>query len=49
LCRFCWREEAQSHCAKCLRVKYCSKECQVQDWKLLKHKDICSLKSFDCI
>lgn len=28
-------------CARCKRVWYCSKECQNNDWKLLKHKLIC--------
>ena len=42
-------EQAFMSCAQCKAVKYCSRECQVMDWKGLgsgplkprKHKDIC--------
>lgn len=29
-----------SHCARCKKVHYCSKECQVADWKK-GHRDVC--------
>ena len=29
-----------SACSRCKLIKYCSKECQTQDWK--KHKSICN-------
>lgn len=48
ICRYCWKRNPQLQCVQCKRVKYCSKECQVDDWKLLKHKRICGgLKYFD--
>lgn len=28
-------------CGKCLRVRYCSGECQLQDWKSLGHQSLC--------
>jgi hypothetical protein len=43
LCRYCLKsdiEEKLSKCAKC-KARYCSKMCQQQDWKTLKHKLIC--------
>ena len=32
-CNVCMEEDAELRCAKCKAVKYCSKECQMQDWK----------------
>ena len=42
---WCCTEEAEklSKCAKC-DAKYCSKECQVFDWKEQKHKIVCQNK-----
>jgi hypothetical protein len=42
LCRFCWEAKANLKCSKCKRATYCDADCQTQDWKLLKHKLICS-------
>lgn len=55
VCLGCGRKQSQvdtafSSCAQCHAVKYCSKECQVKDWKgqgqgptkPRKHKDLCS-------
>ena len=42
ICRFCCRENSKYFCSICNITKYCSKECQVHDWKVLKHKLICS-------
>ncbi|KAL4071259.1 hypothetical protein V8B97DRAFT_1962113 [Scleroderma yunnanense] len=40
-CRTCGDEgKALSACGRCKKVKYCSKECQVQDWK--RHKKDCT-------
>jgi hypothetical protein len=47
ICRYCWKENPKYCCGICGRAKYCSKECQNQDWKVLKHKYICKLKCFD--
>ncbi|XP_037044994.1 uncharacterized protein LOC119080668 [Bradysia coprophila] len=42
-CRFCFTvDNNHKTCARCKRVWYCSKECQNNDWKLLKHKLICT-------
>ncbi|KXN87328.1 hypothetical protein AN958_08953 [Leucoagaricus sp. SymC.cos] len=44
-CANCWTpacpENKLKFCAKCRAVMYCSRECQVADWK--SHKQICSL------
>jgi len=40
MCRYCGEENAQRKCAKC-KVNYCSRDCQVADWKILNHKAIC--------
>jgi len=32
------------HCASCKLVSYCSKECQVLDWKEGGHRDVCKKK-----
>ena len=40
-CRACGKEvKPLSSCGRCKKVKYCSKECQVQDWKT--HKKDCT-------
>jgi MinD superfamily P-loop ATPase len=41
ICRFCGQSDSRFKCSKCDKAKYCSKECQTSDWKLLKHKLIC--------
>jgi len=40
MCRYCFKDGAKKKCAKCDAL-YCSKQCQVDDWKLAGHKDIC--------
>ncbi|KAG4070164.1 hypothetical protein HA402_003854 [Bradysia odoriphaga] len=47
VCRYCWKENPQHSCGSCKRVKYCSRKCQTDDWKIMKHKIICGLKYFD--
>lgn len=47
ICRYCWKENPQHTCGGCKRVKYCSRDCQTDDWKIMKHKMICGLKYFD--
>jgi len=44
MCRFCGEENASLSCSKCKKAKYCCKECQELDWKMLKHKLVCSKK-----
>lgn len=43
-CAACGAAEAETvklkKCSQCQRVAYCSKECQVQDWKA-GHKTVC--------
>ncbi|XP_037040161.1 uncharacterized protein LOC119077107 [Bradysia coprophila] len=46
VCRYCWKGNPQHACGSCKRVKYCSRSCQTDDWKILKHKMICGLKYF---
>ncbi|KAK7462259.1 hypothetical protein VKT23_007860 [Stygiomarasmius scandens] len=55
-CHNCQKEEKEgekfSHCSKCWQdvqrdVRYCSKECQRQDWRI-RHKAICG-KSVDTV
>jgi len=40
LCVYCKKTQGKSKCGKCHVMRYCSKECQVADWKT--HKQICS-------
>jgi len=40
MCRYCGQEESKSKCAVCQR-NYCSRICQLADWKIMKHKLIC--------
>ncbi|CAL8124773.1 unnamed protein product [Orchesella dallaii] len=42
MCWFCGEANAQQKCSQCKKAWYCSKECQQLDWKMLKHKFICS-------
>lgn len=49
ICRYCWKEDATQHCSFCKRSRYCSRSCQLNDWKILKHKLICKLKFPDDI
>ena len=39
-CSYCKKPGTGKSCAKCKTAKYCSKECQIQDWKE-KHKIHC--------
>ena len=39
-CRVCGKEGKMLLCSKCKNAKYCSKDCQVQDWKV--HKKDCT-------
>lgn len=41
VCRFCGEENATHKCSKCKRL-YCGRQCQILDWKIMKHKLICS-------
>jgi len=41
-CHVCFKLPAKK-CGKCLDVAYCSKECQVSDWK--EHKKSCGIKN----
>jgi uncharacterized protein YjhX (UPF0386 family) len=36
----CASEEASSVCSRCQAVRYCSRECQLADWKA--HKRVCA-------
>lgn len=40
-CRSCLKENSKFQCAKCHKAKYCSRECQIDDWKIFQHKLIC--------
>lgn len=40
-CKMCGKKNAKK-CGKCMRVAYCSRECQVNDWK--EHKKVCIAK-----
>jgi hypothetical protein len=41
-CCLCLKENSKYSCSKCLKAKYCSKECQIDDWKIFQHKNLCS-------
>ncbi|KAH0834240.1 hypothetical protein J3R83DRAFT_11557, partial [Lanmaoa asiatica] len=38
-CARCHQQDQLKLCSRCHAVKYCSKECQISDWKV--HKSIC--------
>ncbi|CAF1212103.1 unnamed protein product [Rotaria magnacalcarata] len=44
MCRYCCEANASKTCSRCQQAQYCSKECQIMDWKLYKHKLICQTK-----
>ncbi|CAF4025428.1 unnamed protein product [Rotaria sp. Silwood1] len=43
MCRCCGEENASKKCGKCNRALYCSKDCQIIDWKHYGHKLICKI------
>ncbi|KAJ3252955.1 hypothetical protein HK103_001054 [Boothiomyces macroporosus] len=43
ICAACGMTEANKKCSKCDYAVYCSKECQIFDWKVYKHKLMCQL------
>jgi hypothetical protein len=43
-CRFCGASRPPKDCGSCRRAKYCDHKCQLNDWKLLKHKRICTME-----
>ncbi|XP_047141175.1 uncharacterized protein LOC105845503 [Hydra vulgaris] len=45
MCLYCSKEKSKYTCSKCKVAKYCTKECQCNDWKLLKHKSACNFLS----
>ena len=47
-CGWCYGLGAAKWCAKCQRA-YCSRECQIQDWKVGNHKVWCGKSGEKCI
>ena len=45
ICLYCGKEQSMYKCSRCKTVKYCSKQCQNNDWKILNHKDVCNYVS----
>ncbi len=41
LCRYCFKPGAETKCSRCRWANYCNKECQSNDWTILKHRKIC--------
>ena len=41
ICRFCLKGNSKYNCSKCKIAQYCCKECQIDDWKVFKHKLVC--------
>ena len=41
VCWYCLTNAATKVCAKCHLARYCSKNCQRQDWKAYDHKRLC--------
>ncbi|KAF9981247.1 hypothetical protein BGZ65_004160 [Modicella reniformis] len=41
MCHYCGKGQSKYSCSKCKQSKYCTKECQVLDWKEYSHKLIC--------
>lgn len=42
MCQYCGYADSKFNCSKCMKAFYCSKQCQVNDWKQLNHKLLCS-------
>ncbi|RNA15294.1 type IV pilus biogenesis stability [Brachionus plicatilis] len=42
MCRYCGKSDSKFNCSKCMKALYCSQQCQVNDWKQLNHKLVCS-------
>lgn len=42
MCQYCGKSDSKFNCSKCMKAFYCSKQCQVNDWKELNHKHVCS-------
>jgi hypothetical protein len=40
-CCLCLKKNSKYSCSKCHKAKYCSKECQIDDWKIFQHKNLC--------
>ena len=38
-CKVCGKVDSRKKCGKCMNVVYCSRECQVKDWR--EHKTSC--------
>ena len=38
-CKICGKVDSRKKCGKCMKVVYCSRECQIKDWR--KHKASC--------
>ena len=47
VCRVCESKDGVRACGRCQKVYYCSKDCQVSDWK--RHKRTCKCESKDLI
>ena len=45
MCFYCGKEQSRYTCSRCKAAKYCSKECQNNDWKMLNHIDVCDFAS----
>ena len=41
VCQCCGKLNAPHACSRCRRTRYCSRECQIFDWKTYEHKLIC--------
>ncbi|CAL8130767.1 unnamed protein product [Orchesella dallaii] len=44
MCRFCGEKGAKRACSKCKEAIYCGKECELRDYKTMKHGKICFAK-----
>ena len=45
MCFYCGKEQSRYTCSRCKTAKYCRKECQNNDWKILNHKNVCNYVS----